>query len=90
MTMKSRSFAILPGRVKYILELQSHMAVGGQYLIFIFVAWPPIALRPPQRAMSIRAIRGYRGYFVGSPLLDLEAAALAKLYERRQELRLDG
>lgn len=54
-------------------------------------------LRQPQRVMAIRAIRGYRTIsteaacvLAGSPPWDLEAAALARLYERRRELRSGG
>lgn len=54
-------------------------------------------LRKPQRVMAIRAIRGYRTIsteaacvLAGSPPWDLEAAALARLYERSRELRSRG
>lgn len=54
-------------------------------------------LRKPQRVMAIRAIRGYRTIsteaacvLAGSPPWDLEATALARLYERSRELRSRG
>ena len=81
----------------YVGVVRSMALYGAPIWAADLTAGSIAVLRKPQRAMAVRAIRGYRTIsyeaacvLAGSPPWDLEAKVLASLYRWREEARARG